>query len=182
MCFVNGLMWHFHNNQLLFLYFVAFRISRSLSRSLSLSVLELMAEFKMLIQSLNIRVSSLSPPPCQHLLLIHCSDEQLIYIITAAQASFHSHKCTYTSMCITSTCLTVPYCVWPCWDSGLKCNQHTPPHDRGLRPHLTLLHLSVTPLSLLFQPSPPPLLFSSKTIFHSITIPVLLCLSRSALG
>ncbi len=97
-----------------YFFILLLSISLALSRSLCLSVLELMAEFKMLIQSLNIRVSSLSPPPCQHLLLIHCSDEQLIYIITAAQASFHSHKCTHTSMCITSTCLTVPYCVWPC--------------------------------------------------------------------
>ncbi len=148
MCFVNGLMWHFQNNQLLFLYFVAFRISRSLSRSLSLSVLELMAEFKMLIQSLNIRVSSLSPPPCQHLLLIHCSDEQLIYIITAAQASFHSHKCTYTSMCITSTCLTVTYCVWPCrpetaaW-SAISTHHHmTEGCDLTSHSSIFLLHLS----------------------------------------
>lgn len=161
-------------------YFFIFLLSVSLALSLSLclSVLELMAEFKMLIQSLNIRVSSLSPPPCQRLCLIHCSDEHLIYIITAAQASFLSHKYTYTSTRTDSNLLCV---TLQAWDSGRKHNQHTytPPHDRGLRPHLTLLHLSVTPLSLLFHPSPPPLLFLFKTIFHSIMIPMLLCWSLS---
>lgn len=66
-------------------------------------------------------------------------------------------------------------------DSCLKRNQqtYTPPNDGRLRPHLTLHHLSIIPLSLLSHPSPPPLLFLSKTILHYIMTPMLLCFSRS---
>lgn len=128
-------------------YFFIFLLSVSLALSLSLclSVLELMAEFKMLIHSLNIRVLSLSPPPCQHLHLIHCSDEHLIYIITAAQASFLSHKYTYTS-----THLTVNYYVWPsrpetaAWSTISTHTHHHTTEGCDLTSHssIFLLHLS----------------------------------------
>lgn len=186
MCFVNCWMWHFQNNQLLFLYFLLPYLSFSLSPSLSLflcclSELELMAEFRCWFSLRILDSETLLPPPCHLLRQIHCSDEQLIYI-TAAEALFlfHTHASTHPTSRITSDsnllCVTLQ-----AWDSCLKRNQHTytPPNDGRLRPHLTLHHLSIIPLSLLSQPSPPPLLFLSKTILHYIMTPMLLCFSRS---
>lgn len=124
-----------------------FSISLSLCRSpRCLSVLELMGEFKILIQSQNIRLgaslpSSLSAPASNPLIW------WASYLHYYSRAGFES--LTHTSH-ITSTCLTVTYCVWPCshetvaWSSISTYTHHQKTEGYNITSHPHFLSLTLT--------------------------------------